>query len=272
MDAGGADGVAASLAQALYMSYKNYGQFFLDKLKDKCEADPEWDKKLRIKYWADNSDKVLDNWTAALDQDPSDPELWRKMARFASSLNSGRVKRYCLESAIELDDDPAIMEVNPPSLAEGFAGQQLKEYLQVLDDDMALSHPIMAPWLKREMPALLKRHLDPIPFLPDPVAVLTPPPSSPEVDEAADDPNSEQALSPTHATESSIEPVKSWSELGIELMKCIQDTRGALKACRSVLDAAQEDVKMVTEAEVEPVIAPEPEPEAEKKTRAQTQD
>ncbi|KID95013.1 transcriptional corepressor, partial [Metarhizium majus ARSEF 297] len=265
MDAGGADGVAASLAQALYMSYKNYGQFFLDKLKDKCEEDPEWKKKLRIKYGSDNSDKVLENWTAALDQDPSDPELWRKMARFASSLNSGRVKRYCLESAIELDDDPAIMEVNPPSLAEGFAGQQLKEYLQVLNDDMALSHPIMAPWLKREMPGLLKRHLDPIPFLPDPVAVLTPPPSSPEVDEATDDPNSGQVLSLAHATENSIEPVKSWSELGIELMKCIQDTRGALKACRSVLDAAQEDIKMITEAEVEPEIAPEPEPEADKK-------
>lgn len=263
MDAGGADGVAASLAQALYMSYKNYGQFFLDKLKDKCKLDPEWSKKLRIKYGTDDGGKVIDNWTAALDQDPSDPELWRKMARFAGAMNSGRIKRYCLESAVELDDDPAVAEVNPPSLAEGFAGQQLKDYLQVLNDDMALSHPIMAPWLKRQMPALLKRHLDPIPFLPDPAAILTPPPSSPEADPDQNDRESEDALSPTNVDESTVEPVKTWSELGIELMKCIQDTKGALKACRSVLDATLEDAKMteVVEAETKTVPVPEPKPE-----------
>ena len=33
---------------------------------------------------------------------------------------------------------------------------------------MALSHPVMVPWVKREMPAFLKKHLDPIPFLPNP--------------------------------------------------------------------------------------------------------
>lgn len=268
MDAGGADGVASSLAQALYMSYKNYGQFFLDKLKDKCKSDPEWSNRLRIRYGRDGGDKVINNWTAALDQDPSDPELWRKMARVAGAMNSGRVKRYCLESAVELDDDPAITEVNPPSLAEGFAGQQLKAYLQVLNDNMALSHPIMTPWLRREMPALLKRHIDPIPFLPDPSAILTPPPSSPEADgNGENDKSSEEALSPTNVDENSLEPVKSWSELGIELMKCIQDTKGALKACRSVLDAAQEDTKMTLDADIEPEAAPEPaaapEPEPE---------
>ncbi|KAG6007694.1 hypothetical protein E4U21_005655 [Claviceps maximensis] len=272
VDAGGADGVAASLSQALYMSYKNYGQFFLDKLKDECRTDPEWEKKVRLKYSTHDADKVLDNWTAALDQDPSDPELWRRTARFASAINSRRIKRFCLEAAVELDDDPAIAEVMPPSLAEGLAGQQLKEHLQILDDQLSLSHPIMAPWQNREMPTLLKRQLDPISFLPDPTSILTPPPSSP-ADTTNQDNESVSGSSGGRLPETSDRlahgPVKSWCELGIELMKCIQDTQGALQACRSILNAVDEDVKMTlppesaTDTTTEPVLQSKPEPEAQ---------
>lgn len=276
VDAGGADGVAASLSQALYMSYKNYGQFFLDNLKDECRANPEWENKVRLKYGTHDADKVLDNWTAALDQDPSDPELWRRTARFAAAINSRRIQRFCLEAAVELDDDPAITEVMPPSLAEGLAGQQLKEQLHILHDEMSLSHPIMSPWNDREMPTLLKRQLDPIPFLPDPTSILTPPPSSPvraanREDETTSDSLTERLPETSEASDRSPahDPVKSWCELGIELMKCIQDTQGALRACRSILDAADEDAKMTsppeqpaTTATTELVIQPKPEPEA----------
>ena len=231
IDAGGADGVAASLSQALYMSYKNHGQFYLDKLKDLSRSDPDWSRKVKVKYHGtDDGGKVLDNWTAALDQDPSDPELWRKAARFAGAINSGRIKRYCLEAAVELDDDPAIAEIDPPSLAEGMAGQQLKNHLGVLDDKIALSHPAMAPWVKREMPELLKRHLDPIPFLPDPTSALTPP-STPEESYPAD--------APTDKEKSEDPKMNTWADLGIELMKCIQDNEGALRACRLVLEGAE---------------------------------
>ncbi|KAJ4140538.1 Histone transcription regulator 3 [Fusarium oxysporum] len=114
VDAGGADGVAASLAQALYLSYKNYGQFFVDKYKDESTSNPAFKEKTRLKYHDDHGNKVLDSWMTALDQDPSDPELWRRAARFAGAMNSHRIKRYCLEAAIELDDDPAVVEVEPP--------------------------------------------------------------------------------------------------------------------------------------------------------------
>ncbi|KAG5975758.1 Histone transcription regulator 3 [Claviceps digitariae] len=277
VDAGGADGVAASLSQALYMSYKNYGQFFLDKLKDECRANPEWERKVRLKYGTHDAEKVLDNWTAALDKDPSDPELWRRTARFASAINSRRIQRFCLEAAVELDDDPAIAEVMPPSLAEGLAGQQLKEHLQVLNDEMSLSHPIMAPWQNREMPTLLKRQLDPISFLPDPTSILTPPPSSPGHTANQEDETTGGFMGeilPETSDRAAHEPVKSWCELGIELMKCIQDTQGALQACRSILDAADEDVKMTSPPEpamdttTEPVIRPEPEREAQPQPEA----
>ena len=189
---------------------------------------------------------VLDNWTAALDQDPSDPELWRTAARFAASMNSGRIKRYCLEAAVELDDDPTVMEVEPPSLAEGLAGEQLKDYLQVLDDDIALSHPAMAPWLKKKMPAFIKRHLDPVSFLPDPTAALTPPPSSPLPHGNAAE-NSAEVDDASPSTDTII----TWPALGLELIKCMQDTSGALRACRLVLKAAQQDTAMDSKGDSE---------------------
>ncbi|KPM37030.1 Histone transcription regulator 3 [Neonectria ditissima] len=237
VDAGGADGLVASLSQALYLSYKNYGQFFVDRFKDRLGSDPDWKTKSRIDYNKDNGRKVMDSWAAALDQDPSDPELWRRAARFAASMNSGRIKRYCLESAVELDDDPAVMEVDPPSLAEGLAGEQLKLQLHLLDDKIALSHPIMAPWLNKEMPSLLKRHLDPIPFLPDPTQSLGPPAASPS--EAA----KETPAGPL-SRKNSVKAVLSWPGLGAELMNCLEDTAGAVEACENIVRSSLEDVQM----------------------------
>lgn len=237
IDAVGGDGVADSLSQALYLSYKNHGQFHLDKLKDQRALDPQW-SKARVRYRDDEGKPIIENWVAALDQDPSDPELWRRTARFAGSMNSGRVKRYCLEAAVELDDDPAAMDVEPPSLAEGLAGEQLKEYLRTLDDGMALSHPVMTPWLKKQMPTFIRRHLDPIPFLPDPSADLT---------WSADPSRNGETLSDAlplrdnsqNRDDDFAKPVSSWPELGLRLMKCLQDTSGALRACQLVRKAAQ---------------------------------
>lgn len=168
-----ADGSAASLPQALFLSYKNHGQFVLDKIRHKAKsAKSSSGEVFEEPEVIASARKALDDFTAALDRDPSDAELWRRTARTAAFLDSTRLSRYCLEAAIELDDDPALVEAEPPSLAEGFAGEQLKDHLQVLSDDTALSHPIMKPFMEKEMPALLKRHLDPFPFLPDPTREL----------------------------------------------------------------------------------------------------
>lgn len=224
--------MAASLAQALYISYKNYGQFFLDKLKDEFDAS----KNIQKLPFDDVAHQILDNWVKALDQDPSDPELWRKASRFAASINSSRIKRFCLEAAIELDDDPTVDEVQPPSLAEGWAGEQLKEHLQVLDDEMALTHPSMKPWVSRHMPSTLKKHLDPIKFLPDPTAQLASPPPSPPEDT---DPTEDTAM----AEEEEVEPIESWSKLAAAIISHLEDTKAALKACDHISPTADEDLE-----------------------------
>lgn len=254
--------MAASLSQALYLSYKNYGQFFVDKFKDKLNSDPAWRTKSRIDYKNDNGRKVLDSWAAALDQDPSDPELWRRAARFAASMNSGRIKRYCLESAVELDDDPAVVEVGPPSLAEGLAGEQLKDQLRLLDDEVAMSHPMMVPWMSKKMPALLKRHLDPIPFLPDPTKSLEPPAVSPAPSEIFED--AEEVPAETSGRKNSVRSVLSWPGLGAELINCLENVAGAFDACDNIVRSSLEDVEMGSPSTEPETASPEAQTNSEK--------
>ncbi|KAG9230246.1 hypothetical protein BJ875DRAFT_499301 [Amylocarpus encephaloides] len=164
----------SALPQILYLSYKNHGQFILDCVKSRSELSAEaggdglLDKPL-IDYQARAS---LNYFTLALVSDQSDTELWRRTARVAATLGSASIARYCLEAAVEVDDDPTVAEVDPASLEEGFAGEQLKQRLEVLGDSTALSHPIMAPFLKKSMPAFLTKYMDPYPYLPDPTQTL----------------------------------------------------------------------------------------------------
>ncbi len=165
----GAEAPPSTLPQILYLSYKNHGQFILDRLKHQMKTEPY------SKSYLDNSGKMaIGNFTLALASDESDTELWRRTARIAAMLRSRRIARYCLEAAVEVDDDPTVTEIEPPSLEEGFAGVQLKEQLEVLGDDTALSHPIMAPYLKKTMPQFLTQHMDPFTFLPNEIKLLSP--------------------------------------------------------------------------------------------------
>lgn len=203
-------GDGTSLPQALFLSYKNHGQFVLDRIKHKArQAALPKRQVFEQAEVIDDARRAIDDFNAALDRDPSDAELWRRTARTAAFLNSARMSRFCLEAAIELDDDPTVMDVEPPSLAEGFAGVELKDQLGVMSDDIALSHPSMKPYLERELPPLLKRHIDPIPFLPNPAKKLG-----------------------THkllATDLSLPrpvlalPSVSWAQLGVCLVQSVQE-------------------------------------------------
>lgn len=136
---------------------------------------------------------------------------------------------------MELDDDPAVVDIDPPSLAEGLAGQQLKDQLEVLGDEVALSHPSVRPWVTKEMSLLMRRFLDPIPFLPDPTTMLTPPPSSPgEESEKADD---------QEVSSKSVPEIRSWADLGLELMNSLDHTDRAFAVC----DAIKPETDVVTE-------------------------
>ena len=180
--AAGADGAPSTLPQILYLSYKNHGQFILDCVKSRLKHEPL--PKPQLDYQAK---AAINNFALALASDESDADLWRRAARIGAMLGSRRIARYCLEAAVEVDDDPTVAEVEPPSLEEGFAGEQLKEQLEVLSDETALSHPVMTPYLKRIMPKFLTKHMDPYPFLPNTIKSLgtdTPGSEGPEITES----------------------------------------------------------------------------------------
>ena len=162
------EGSPNTLQQIFYLSYKNYGQFILDCLKSgirKRKAAPfELGEK---QFLALEGRAAINNFALALTRDESDTELWRRASRIGTMFGSKRVARYCLEAAVEVDDDPTVAEVDPTLLEEGFAGEQLKNLLEDLSDEMSLSHPIMAPYKKKGMPEFLRKHMDPYSFLPD---------------------------------------------------------------------------------------------------------
>ncbi|KAH8912662.1 hypothetical protein BR93DRAFT_933624 [Coniochaeta sp. PMI_546] len=213
LDATGADGdnLGTTLLQAYYLSYKNHGQYILDRIKHRARAAPPADRLevFEAPDVLDSAKKAVEDFTAALDRDPSDAELWRRTARVAAFLKSARINRYALEAAIELDDDPAVTEVDPPSLAEGFAGEQLRSQLDVLSDHMALTHPIMKPFVTKEIPSMLKPYVDPISFLPNPTTRLGP--SSLGIEGAG--------LRRIALDVKSL----SWTELGMALLFCIAE-------------------------------------------------
>lgn len=207
LEIAGPDGdLGSSLLQGYYLAYKNHGHFRLDRIRHKAQTagGPEASRAVFAQEETQGEAlQVLSDFNAALDRDPSDAEMWRRAARVSAFLKSARLSRYCLEAAIELDDDPTVVDVEPPSLAEGYAGEQLKNQLQVLGDEMALSHPIMGPFLKGEVAAALKRYLDPLPYLPNPIKELGPVESSPNTTE----------------TRLVLDlPVASWTELGKSLV------------------------------------------------------
>ncbi|KAI1275281.1 hypothetical protein F5Y07DRAFT_370357 [Xylaria sp. FL0933] len=199
------DGGASSLPQTLYLAYKNHGQFALDSIRYQAKVGQvDAASLLEDKQTLAQAQRALDEYSAALDQDPSDAELWRRAARVGAFLSSARINRYCLEAAIELDDDPAVDEVEPPSLAEGFAGEQLRNQLQVLSDEVSLSHPAMAPFMKKTIPEALMKYVDPLPFLPNPTKSLIP------LKLAVDREDSRQCLIPVSNP--------SWVDLGLALL------------------------------------------------------
>ncbi|AEO66467.1 42b1bfd2-49fe-4aee-8734-5d7cc85c5285 [Thermothielavioides terrestris] len=235
------DGIGSSLPQALFLSYKNHGQFVMDRIKHKASAVPS----NKEAFFADaaveqDARRALDDFCAALDRDPSDAELWRKTARVAAFLRSARISRYSLEAAIELDDDPAVDEVEPPSLAEGFAGVQLKQHLEILGDSMALSHPIMGPFVEKELPLYLSRFADPMPFLPNPTRSL----AVPRLHTAEIE--SPRLVIPL--------PKLSWAELGAAMARLVAEEGLPGRAISIQLTGPgdEEDVQMEVDMQLQP--------------------
>lgn len=161
---GGMDGAPSTLAQILYLSYKNHGQFLLDLLTNNVQKDSQ-DITLRDGV-SETLLSSLRRLVEALDRDDSDLGLWRQVARICESLGSVRVARYCLEAVLAFDRDGTDHLSELLGLDRIFAVEQLTALLKVLRDKSWDPQVAILPASRKRISGSLKKFIDPCPHLP----------------------------------------------------------------------------------------------------------
>lgn len=165
----GADGAPSTLHQILYLSYKNYGQFILDKLKRDL---PRFEVQIVHKGSSECRQifgPLLDSlkyFVQALERDDTDSELWRLVARVCDYIGSKRIARYCFETVLDADGKSLESWPDPLRLDQSFAAEQLRVILQEVLDDPSKSQLVASSKQQKIMTQSLKKFIDPCPYLP----------------------------------------------------------------------------------------------------------
>ena len=139
------DNAPSTLPQVLHLSYKNRGEYFLDLLRsvlrrektsvpkgDAASPTPETQKRLTTDLV-----RALEDFTQALDKDEDDLDLWRRAAQICQSLGAVRLARFCLESAVDGDEEGMDDILSLPNFAGNFDEKKLREVWDQVQDDLA---------------------------------------------------------------------------------------------------------------------------------------
>ena len=148
----------------MYLAYKNHGQFQLDRLQAHLNRIEGELIPRNILFGTVSSSLKL--FVEALDRDDTDLELWRQVARIAGILGSRRIARFCLESVVDTEEGDFDPWTEPLGLEESFSREQLKPLLRSLDDQLSESQLTTKYHNNRSLIGLLKRKVDPFPYLP----------------------------------------------------------------------------------------------------------
>ncbi|KAF1836922.1 hypothetical protein BDW02DRAFT_544911 [Decorospora gaudefroyi] len=164
---GAADSAPNTLQQILHLSYKNHGQFLLEAMQHcitTSGATPQ------MEAW-NNARGALNFFAEALDKEDTDLDLWLRAASVAAMLGSKRLTRYCLEAVLDGNDEQWESLLRLPGLEEGFAGQQLRELVERLEDSVSLRQAPLSSMKRKKLSDTLKKRLNPFPFAPLPADV-----------------------------------------------------------------------------------------------------
>ncbi|KAF2144858.1 uncharacterized protein K452DRAFT_305824 [Aplosporella prunicola CBS 121167] len=172
---GATDSAPNTLPQILHLSYKNHGQFILELLKHRLEehhtrAENTF-SSLGPAEAAAIAEGPLSYFAEALDKDDTDLDLWSRSSSVAALAGSDRIARFCLEAVLEGDDEGLGSILRIPGLEEGFAGVQLRELVQTLQDDLSLSQAPLSSLGRKRLSAALRKRLAPYSFAPLPAEV-----------------------------------------------------------------------------------------------------
>ncbi|KAB8338942.1 hypothetical protein FH972_021882 [Carpinus fangiana] len=169
------DNGPSTLPQILHLSYKNRGQFHLDKLRTFIEQQndvPDVPSHIHTE-----AQSALIDFAEALDKDELDLDLWRRTAKVSRTLGTKRMARYCLEAALEDDLEEGTDEVlGMPSIEVTMTGDDLIKLQKDINDELSLVQPLPLVGDAATTPDFLKKHLALYPFLPNT------PPATPEAE------------------------------------------------------------------------------------------
>ncbi|KAK7552117.1 hypothetical protein IWX49DRAFT_167783 [Phyllosticta citricarpa] len=184
--AGGADSAPNTLPQILHLSYKNHGQFLLEALHH----------ELGTSQLSSSTHAPLQFFAEALDKDDTDLDLWSRAASVAALAGSSRIARFCLEAVLEGDDEGLDSIMRLPGLEEGFAGQQLRELVEKLKDQLSLALAPLSDLRRKRLSTAIKKRLAPLTFAPLPAEVQL----RKKLQDAFDSPPFQVTLTPISAT------------------------------------------------------------------------
>lgn len=168
---GATDSAPNTLPQILHLSYKNHGQFMLEVVQHSLQERQDALIGLDTAASAAAVDVPLRYFAEALDKDDGDLDLWTRTAAVAALTGSSRITRFCLEAVLDGDDEGLYSFLRLPGLEEGFAGQQLRELVEKLQDTLSLLQSPLSDLRRRKLSAALKKRLAPFPFTPLPADV-----------------------------------------------------------------------------------------------------
>ena len=164
---GAADSAPNTLPQILHLSYKNHGQFLLESMQH-CLT--QHGPVPKTDGW-NNIRGALNYFAEALDKEDTDLDLWLRAASVAAMLGSKRLARYCLEAVMDGNDELWESLLRFPGIEEGLAGQQLRELVGKLEDNVSLMQAPLSTLKPKKLSETLKKRLNPYPFAPLPADV-----------------------------------------------------------------------------------------------------
>ncbi|KAH7088445.1 hypothetical protein FB567DRAFT_524401 [Paraphoma chrysanthemicola] len=165
--AGAAESAPNTLPQILHLSYKNHGQFLLESMQYWVS---QHGPLPQLEGW-NNIRGALNYFAEALDKEDTDLDLWLRAASVSAMLGSKRLTRYCLEAVLDGNDETWENLLRLPGLEEGFAGQQLRELVGNLEDNVSLMQAPLSSMKRKKLSEIVKKRLNPYPFAPLPAEV-----------------------------------------------------------------------------------------------------
>jgi hypothetical protein len=146
----------STLPQILHLSHKNYAQFRLEALAAQIET-----LNVNLRQIFRDATEALDHFVQALDKDATDLDLWRRTATVGDLLNSKRAARFCLEAVLDGDEEGMTSLMTLPGLEDGLAGEQLRELVATLEDQLSALQAPLPPSKRKVLSRMLKQRLDP---------------------------------------------------------------------------------------------------------------